>query len=97
VEPLTAYAELVTGGEVAAVARGVLDGGWLGVLDVTIALDGRAATEPEAALVGALVRWAAARGAVRAYKEGAVPLPGFRTAYEYRYRMATNSPARVPT
>jgi N-acetylglutamate synthase len=73
-----AYAAAVEGGTVRGIARGVLDGGWLGVLDVSGGHD--------AALVASLARWAAEQGAERAYYEGAVPLPGFRTAYEYRYR-----------
>jgi N-acetylglutamate synthase len=90
--PEAAYAVVAADGEV-AVARGVVDGGWLG-------LDLLAATAPltnpaaGAALAAALGHWGATRGAERAWLEVDEDDPagkaltralGFRRAFAYRY------------
>jgi N-acetylglutamate synthase len=76
----TVYAFVEERGRLSA-ARGVLDGGWLGVLDIT---GSRASL-----LVAALARWGAGRGAERVYVDAAAPVPGLRTAYRYWYRVAS--------
>lgn len=74
-----AYVTVSDRGRVVGAARGVLDGGWLGVLDT--------AGGPETTFAAHLVQWAAAHGAERVYRDSDTALAGFRTAYEYRYRV----------
>jgi N-acetylglutamate synthase len=92
VAPPQALAVLAAGSEV-AVARGVLDGGWLG-LDLLAASPGLAHQGAGHALLAALGRWGARGGAQRAHLEAdpadpvAVALQtaaGFRRAYTFTY------------
>ena len=85
-----AYALVAQGGDV-AVARGVVDGGWLGV-DLMAATPALRTAAVGAAVLGALGGWAARRGAERAHVEVGDPQTavltagsGFRCAYELRY------------
>ncbi len=92
--PHAAYA--VTGeGDALAVARGVLDAGWLGV-DLLAATGSAQEPSRGVALLRALATWAQAHGAEHAHLEvdtgdpAAVALStdgGFRRAYTYRYRV----------
>lgn len=96
------YALAHVGGEDVAVARGVLDGGWLGLADVAT-VDGHRRKGIADALLVALGRWAADRGAqqawlaVEASNTAAVALyreRGFQRAYTYRYRSRTGGDGR---
>jgi len=87
-------------GEPIAIGLGVLDGPWLGIFNMSTVPEARrrrAAT----AILGALVGWGVAAGATRAYLQvdrdnmGAITLyeaSGFRTEYEYHYRVLALSP-----
>lgn len=91
--PAAGFAAIEQGGELAAVALGVVERGWLGVFNV--------ATRPahrrrglSRALLGDLAAWGAAQGAARAYLQvysingPALSLYGglgFRTLYQYVY------------
>lgn len=95
VGPLAGYATAVVDGEVAAVALGVVERGWLGLFSV--------ATRPEQrrrglglATLASLAAWAAEHGAARCYLQvfsantPALNLYrrlGFRTLYDYWYRV----------
>ena len=94
IEPPAAYALLRRDGRPASLGLGVADRGWVGIFSMGTVEHARrrgAAT----AVVGALARWAADRGATRAYlqveaeNEPAHRLYerlGFRTRYGYHYR-----------
>lgn len=86
----SAYA-LVSAGRDVAVARGVVDGGWLG-LDLLAATGALRSSAAGGALLGALGGWALRRGAERAHVEVGDEISaaltagaGFRRAYELRY------------
>jgi ribosomal protein S18 acetylase RimI-like enzyme len=96
VGPPAGFATATLNGELAAVAFGVAERGWLGVFSV--------ATRPElrgrglaGAALGALATWAARQGVTQAYLQVmSVNAPalrlyerlGFRTCYAYHYREA---------
>jgi N-acetylglutamate synthase len=95
VPALSAYVLLRLHDGDVAVARGVAEGGWLGVLDLLTdpAHRRRGAAR---AVVGRLAAWGAGTGAERAWLQvEAANEPmlafcarlGLRTAYDYRYRM----------
>lgn len=95
VGPPAGYAAAVVDGQVAAVALGVVERGWLGLFSV--------ATRPEhrrrglgLAALASLAEWAAGYGAARCYLQVfSVNAPalalyerlGFRTLYDYWYRV----------
>jgi N-acetylglutamate synthase len=92
--PDAAFAVVRTRREV-AVARGVLDAGWLGV-DLLAATPGLRDADTGRALLAALGRWAEEGGGERAWTEvdtgdaAAVALlarAGFRRGYAHRYRV----------
>lgn len=94
IAPLTGFALLRIDNEPAALGLGVLDADHLGIFGMATRADFRrrgAAT----AILGALVRWAQARGGTQAYLQvmdsnpGAQQLYaglGFKTLYRYHYR-----------
>lgn len=80
----------------AAVGRGVLDGGWLGIFAMATAAASRR-RGAAAAVLRALLRWGWERGAHGAYLQCAednaaarslYARSGFTTAYRYHYRHA---------
>jgi len=95
VGPPSGFAAAVVDGELAAVALGVVERGWLGLFNV--------ATRPEfrrrglgLAALSALARWAAGHGAERCYLQvssanapalGLYARLGFQTRYDYWYRV----------
>jgi N-acetylglutamate synthase len=87
--PPAAYAVLAEGSEV-AVARGVVDGGWLGI-DLLAGAGGLRTAAAGRSLVAALGRWAERFGVERAHAEltdTSAPLlaeAGFRRAYALRF------------
>lgn len=97
------FALLHAGGQDIAVARGVVDGGWLGVADLATARPHRRRGAARL-LLAALAGWAAARGAEQAWATvesgnvAAVSLwrqVGLRPAYTYRYRERQPAAARA--
>jgi N-acetylglutamate synthase len=95
------YALLEAGGEAVAVARAVLDGGWLGIGDVVTAARWRRRGAART-LLAVLADWGAAHAAEQAWlavEAGNAPAlrlyreAGFRPAYTYRYR---SLPVRRP-
>lgn len=90
------FASVEEGGRTTAVARGVVDEGWLGVTAVTVRDDQRRrglATH----VMRALGEWAAERGATQVYLQVAVENTpalamyagqGFTCHHDYRYRVA---------
>lgn len=96
----SAYATLAVDGTDVAVARGVVDGGYLGVHSLG-AIPAYRHPAVGRALLGELGRWATGLGAVQAYVpvgEGASPLAdtsGLRRAYRYRFRIL-RAPALRP-
>jgi N-acetylglutamate synthase len=90
----SAYAVLHVDGREVAVARGILDGGWLGLDDVATAPSMRR-RGAASLLLAVLVSWAARSGAEQAWvavEAGNAPAValcralGLRRAYTYRYR-----------
>jgi ribosomal protein S18 acetylase RimI-like enzyme len=94
----TAYALAVVDGVPAAVGRGVLDGGWLGIFGMATHSEYRRRGLARG-ILGALAGWAQARAAVMYLQvmesnPGARALYeqiGFRTLYHYHYRQQAPS------
>jgi N-acetylglutamate synthase len=92
--PLTAFARTTVDGQVVAIGRGVLEGGWLGLS--AIAVDAAYRRQGHAqAIVAALSAWGLAGGATQSYLQveaanaGAIALYrrlGFWEHHRYRYR-----------
>lgn len=89
----TGFAAVEVGGQIAAVALGVVERGWLGMFNVATRPDFRRRGLAQAAL-GDLAAWAAGHGATRGYLQvfplnapalGLYAGLGFRTLYEYTY------------
>lgn len=94
----SAYATLAVDGTDIAVARGVADGGYLGVHGLTAAPPHRHPAVGRA-LLGVLSRWAIGLGAVQAcvpVDDGGASLidaVGLRRAYRFRFRVRRTRPA----
>jgi N-acetylglutamate synthase len=93
VRPRSAYVTLESCGRDVAAARAVLDGAWLGIVDVTVAADATndATDSVEAQVIEALLPWAAAGGAERVYREVGprASVAPFRDACAFRYWVAS--------
>ncbi len=92
-----AYARLESGGEVVAVARGVLQESWLGVFAVAVPAAHQRRGHATRVLAG-LGAWAAERGGRRTYLQVSVTngpaqalYAGMERAYGYRYRTSVRA------
>jgi GNAT superfamily N-acetyltransferase len=89
-----AFATLRVDGEVAAIGRGAVDSGWLGVMAIEVAPPHRR-QGLAAAVMGSLARWGAGHGATRSYLQVEVDNGpalalydrlGYWNHHDYRYR-----------
>lgn len=98
--PLTAHARVEIDGRIAAVGRGVVASGWLGVFAMATAPEERGRGLARS-LLGALLRWGSATGAERAYLQVTPGNAAARHLYRsvgfaeigrYHYRTAPKQP-----